>query len=79
MSQTLLGVSQDVNEIFVRQVVSGIQQIKDPVAKVRLHRNILMVMHKKLSREPHHIQSPEVQHSQCTSPKYLGRGTQVTI
>ncbi|XP_076862889.1 uncharacterized protein LOC143514949 [Brachyhypopomus gauderio] len=45
MSQTLLSTSQDVDETFGKQVVSEIKQIKDPVTKMRLRRNILLMLY----------------------------------
>ncbi|XP_041660425.1 uncharacterized protein LOC121520916 isoform X2 [Cheilinus undulatus] len=45
VSQTLLDASQDVDEMFGKQVVCELKQIKDTATKTRLRRNILVMIY----------------------------------
>ncbi|KAI4889238.1 hypothetical protein NFI96_019825 [Prochilodus magdalenae] len=44
VSRALLDSTQDVDETFVKQVVSKIKQIKDPATKIQLRQNILTMI-----------------------------------
>ncbi len=45
VSETLVDASKDVDQTFGKQVVSEMKLIKDPLTKMRLRRNIIMMLY----------------------------------
>lgn len=58
MSETLLDASQDVDQTFAKQVVSEMKLIKDPLTKMRLRRNILMMLYDAHENEVRSASNP---------------------
>ncbi|KAI7802736.1 uncharacterized protein LOC130562529 isoform X2 [Triplophysa rosa] len=59
MSETLLDASQDVDQTFAKQVVSEMKLIKDPLTKMRLRRNILMMLYDAHENEVSSASNPD--------------------
>lgn len=75
MSESLVDANKDVDQTFGKQVVTEMKLIKDPLTKMRLRRNILMMLYDaheneaRLALDPHELYAP----------KQLGRDTQILI
>lgn len=61
MSETLLDARQDVDQTFAKQVVTEMKLIKDPLTKMRLRRNVLMMLYDAHENEVSSASQPDPQ------------------
>lgn len=61
LSETLVDAGKDVDQTFGKQVVTEIKMIKDPLTKMRLRRNILMMLYDAHEKEARLALHPDTQ------------------
>jgi len=72
VSETLVNASTDVDQTFAKQVVTEIKLIKDPLTKMRLYRNILMMLYDAQENEARLALHPDPQRPLCPQTPWQG-------